>query len=203
MLKKRSVVFLLLVLSLLLIPFSAYANEANEVNPKGVPGPEYPGTSIEMKVGDVLYSSKTFGNSSQIVGHVGIIGPDYLVYHVSPIIDTDGNGAGDSINVYMGRHGHGEKISIYKYRYSSGVGAAQWAQNNYWKATEYAVVNPFHYLSTLTPNYCSKFIWQAFYYGDGVDITGKNLTGDTYGTWVYPSNFTNSRFAYGGQFTTP
>ncbi|NOU76661.1 hypothetical protein GC098_35775 [Paenibacillus sp. LMG 31458] len=192
--------FLIVLLTFTVIPITAQAND--DVGTFAIPGPNYPGTSIEMKVGDVLYSTKTFGTSSQIVGHVGIVGPDYLIYHVSPIIDSNGNGAGDSISTYMSRHGQGETLQIYKYKYSTGLGAAQWAKNNYMYATEYAVVNPFHYLSTIDPNYCSKFIWQAFYYGDGVDVTGKGLTGSTWGTWVYPSNFTNSNFAWSGQFTT-
>lgn len=46
-----------------------------------------------------------------------------------------------------------------------------------------------------------QFIWQAFYYGEGIDITGKNLTGDTL-SFITPSDFTKSNeFVYVTSFT--
>ncbi|WP_088832195.1 hypothetical protein [Paenibacillus tyrfis] len=179
------------LLTLLVIPTMVQA----KVKSMEEPNPYYPGTSIEMQVGDVLYSSKTLGSSSQIVGHVGIVGPDFFIYHVTP---TEGGGTKDTIQNYMTRHGKGETIAIYKYRYASGYYAANWAKQNYQRATQYFITPD--RLSSITPNYCSKFVWQAFYYGEGQDAMGKNLTGDSY-TIVYPGGFTfSSRFINKGSF---
>ncbi|MCP3747118.1 MULTISPECIES: hypothetical protein [Paenibacillus] len=56
------------------------------------PDSTYPGTNIRVRVGDVLYSSKALGGSAMLAGHVGIIGPDYMVYHVNAVNDNQGEG---------------------------------------------------------------------------------------------------------------
>ncbi|AHC19328.1 MULTISPECIES: hypothetical protein [Paenibacillus] len=132
------------------------------------PDSTYPGTNIRVKVGDVLYSSKALGGSAMIVGHVGIIGPDYMVYHVNAVNDNQGEGGKrDTISYYQTRHKAGESIAVY--RATHGRNAAYWAQNNYSSVTSYHI--PIYswdnfQLKTINPNYCSKFIWQAFYYGN-------------------------------------
>ncbi|NKQ19806.1 hypothetical protein [Brevibacillus laterosporus] len=179
-------------MALLIIPFSAQAAKES-----AVPNPEYPGTTLSMKVGDVLYSSKTLGGSTQIVGHVGIIGPDFLVYHVTPATGTKGGGVADTITNYMSRHGKGETIEVYQYRSSSSANAAKWAKNNYSRVTEYKI--SIAKLSQKNPNYCSKFLWQAFYYGAGEDIVGYDLS-DTQVTTIHPWHFTTDEFVKRGSF---
>ncbi|PPA89114.1 hypothetical protein C4A76_04980 [Brevibacillus laterosporus] len=152
-----------------------------------------------MKVGDVLYSSKTLGGSTQIVGHVGIVGPDLLIYHVTPATGVKGGGVGDSINNYMRRHGKGETITIYQYRSGGAKNAAKWAANNYSRVKNYEIT--FSKLSQIDPNYCSKFLWQAFYYGAGVDVIGKGITDSEY-SLVYPFTFTYANFVSRGAFRT-
>lgn len=165
-----------------------------------IDGPKYPGTNTPMRAGDVLYSSKTLGSSSQIVGHVGIVGSDYRVYHVTPAKTVNG-GVADGVYKYMDRHGPAETITIYRHRLGYGVAAAAWAENNYSRVTDY-FINPFSLLSTISPNYCSKFLWQAFYYGDGIDIMDMNKKDYNMAT-VLPDQFTNSTiFARIGSFST-
>ncbi|MEK3913493.1 hypothetical protein NSU08_19895 [Paenibacillus sp. FSL H7-0331] len=196
-----------LALIIFIVPMSAQAAPTNEapIYPNFVPNnnPEFSisGTSSisaspVMHVGDVLYSSKTFGGSTQIVGHVGIVGPDYLIYHVTPGAN---GGIGDTLETYMNRHGAGETIQVYKYKNASGENAAAWAKYNYSYAKSYGI--EFAKLSVMDPNYCSKFLWQAFFYGEGYDMTGKSLNPSTT-TIIYPSSFTGSvYFYYQGSFT--
>ncbi|WP_051286970.1 hypothetical protein [Paenibacillus taiwanensis] len=145
-----------------------------------------------MVVGDVLYSNKSLYGSAAVVGHVGIVGSDYRIYHVTPVSDANGGGINDTIETYMGRHNAGEKIAVYRARYFDYTKAAKWAEQNYWRATEYSI-SILDKLGTLNPNYCSKFIWQAFYFGGSVDVTGKNVGPNTY-SLVYPLNFTYDQY---------
>ncbi|MBD7970491.1 hypothetical protein [Paenibacillus gallinarum] len=162
-------------------------------------GPTYPNTSVSMRIGDVLYSTKTLGGSSQIVGHVGIVNSNFKVVHVTPVVD---GGVVDTFTTYMGRHGVGETIKVYRPRNGMGVEAAKWAVYNYSKVTDY-FINPLGLLGTLNPNYCSKFIWQAFYYGEGVDIYNNGAGNPNKPGLVTPSIFTTSnQLTYTTQFKT-
>ncbi|MFB9324636.1 hypothetical protein ACFFSY_01620 [Paenibacillus aurantiacus] len=91
------------------------------------------------------------------------------VYHVNPVNDP-GMGEGgksDTLTTYRNRHNAGETIKVY--RAAHGVKAAEWAMNNYSSIDGYYIPwaswDDFK-LGSLDPNYCSKFIWQAFYYGN-------------------------------------
>ncbi|GIO38109.1 hypothetical protein RW092_13295 [Paenibacillus sp. 3LSP] len=152
-------------------------------------GPTYPGTSVQMKIGDILYSTKTLGGSTAIVGHVGIVDSNFKVVHVTPAVD---GGVIDNFTNYMNRHGSGETIVVYRPRDGMGVGAARWANYNYYNVTDYSI-DPLAKLGTISPNYCSKFVWQAFYYGEGVDLMGVNNTPDLRG-FVTPSNIAYSPY---------
>ena len=157
----------------------------------------YPNTKTLLKPGDVLYSGKSFFSSTKIVGHVAIVGPDYYIYHVNPA----GNIAGkrDSMTTYRGRHGSGETIKVYRPN-SGGSGAATWAKNNYEKAINYTLATLS--VKVIKDNYCSKFIWQAFYYGAGYDVSGLGYT-DSFSGWVLPSMFTTtSKLFYLTSFTS-
>ncbi|MFF2156315.1 hypothetical protein ACFVVQ_13445 [Paenibacillus chitinolyticus] len=195
----------------LVLVFSLFSSaSANEVEPKGIPGPEYPGTSTEMKPGDVLYSSKALGGSSAIVGHVGIVGTDYKVYHVNPVSENGTTGGkSDDIITYRNRHAPGETITVYRLRAgeSYAVNAANWAKANYSKVTNYSIPvfswEDFR-LGTINPNYCSKFLWQAFYYGN-------NKTDYITGHWTDSKEviaapylfYDHVKFALSGSFTRP
>ncbi|MFD1175492.1 hypothetical protein ACFQ3W_04145 [Paenibacillus puldeungensis] len=159
------------------------------IQPNAEIGPTYPGTNVQMRIGDILYSTKTLGGSTQIVGHVGIVDSNYKVVHVTPAVN---GGVIDNFTTYMNRHGSGETIVVYRPRDGMGVGAARWANYNYSSVTDYSI-EPFAKMGTISPNYCSKFVWQAFYYGEGIDLMGVNNTPDLRG-FVTPSNIAYSPY---------
>ncbi|WP_238655924.1 peptidoglycan amidohydrolase family protein [Paenibacillus piscarius] len=163
--------------------------EEGLVQPFAEIGPTYPGTNVQMRIGDILYSTKTLGSSSQIVGHTGIVNSDFKVVHVTYPVN---GGTIDNMTGYMNRHGAGETIRVYRPTNGMGVSAAKWATWNFIYVKEY-FINPFSKLGTLSPNYCSKFVWQAFYYGEGIDLTNVNNTPDLVG-FVTPSMVINSPF---------
>lgn len=173
--------------------------EDSIINPFGFEGPTYPGTNIQMKAGDVLYSSKSLGTSTWGVGHVGIVGTDYNVYHVNKI---ENRGLSDGLYLYMSRHRPGEKLTILRPRGGYGTRAALWAENNYSRVTQYQINTA--RLSTISPNYCSKFVWQAFYYGEGINIANFEPLDDTYTVAIGPLLIENSlKLARYGSFYVP
>lgn len=143
-----------------------------------------------MRPGDILYSSKSLFAHTLIVGHVAIVGPDYKVYHVSPAGEFAGKQ--DTLGTYRSRHGSKETIYVYRPKDADkGLSAADWASRNYSQVSTYKInAKP---LYTLSPNYCSKFIWQAFYYSNGGDLTGLNRNGDSK-VFITPGHVKNSNF---------
>ncbi|WP_339230787.1 hypothetical protein NSQ77_10245 [Oceanobacillus sp. FSL K6-2867] len=136
----------------------------------------YPETSIHMLPGDVLYSHKT-ALSSIVVGHAAIIGEDFRIYHVNRWPDY---GHGDSMPIYLSRHKKGEKLTILRHpNREEARNAAKWAKQHKDQIISY------HYtrdLRDIQKNYCSKFVWQAFYFGNEgkVDLIAmKGLTSFT------------------------
>ena len=119
----------------------------------------YPGTSIRMIPGDVLYSHKT-ALSSLVVGHSGIVGEDYLVYHVNK---WGRKGHADQMPIYLSRHKVGEKLTILRANNPGEArNAAKWAKENIKRVRMYSYTRD---LQDLGKNYCSKYVWQAFYFG--------------------------------------
>lgn len=119
----------------------------------------YPGTSIRMQPGDVLYSHK-YAFSSILVGHTGLVGTNFRIYHVNRWKPF---GHSDSMPIYLSRHRKGEKITILRHsNEKEAKQAAQWAMQNYDHVKRY---NYNQGLRSLEDNYCSKFTWQAFYFG--------------------------------------
>ncbi|MFC4024160.1 hypothetical protein ACFOUV_10180 [Oceanobacillus longus] len=133
--------------------------------------PNYPGTSIRMIPGDVLYSHKT-ALSSLVVGHSGIVGEDFYIYHVNK---WGKKGHADRMPIYLSRHKSGEKLTVLRASHSNhAINAAKWAKQNIESVESYYYTRD---LNDLTKNYCSKFVWQAFYFGSEgkVDLTGHRL----------------------------
>ena len=120
----------------------------------------YPGTSIRMIPGDILYSHK-YAFSSFLVGHIAIIGEDFRIYHVNR---WKPYGHADSLPAYLSRHKKGEKLTILRHSHQEeAVKAAKWAMQNYNRMGRYVFIRD---LLDIENNYCSKFIWQAFYFGN-------------------------------------
>ncbi|MFC3041017.1 hypothetical protein ACFOGI_12280 [Virgibacillus xinjiangensis] len=132
----------------------------------------YPGTSYEVLPGDILYSHK-IARSSFLVGHEGIVGQDYRIYHVNTRGDY---GHADSLPAYLSRHRRGERLTILRFENKeSALHAASWAAGNIGRVKRYRYTLS---LKDITKNYCSKFIWQSFYYGteESVDLTRSGLS---------------------------
>lgn len=129
----------------------------------------YPGTDIQMRPGDVLYSHK-YAFSSFLVGHTGIVGTNYRIYHVNRWKKF---GHADSMPLYLSRHKKGERITILRHsNEAEAKHAAQWAMENYDRVQRYTYIRD---LGEMKDNYCSKFTWQAFYFGTNgqVDLLKK------------------------------
>ncbi|MFF2155662.1 hypothetical protein ACFVVQ_10135 [Paenibacillus chitinolyticus] len=158
--KQKVISFLVAIFAftVLLLPQSSYAAEA-----EGIPDAHYPGTQVVITPGDVIYSNKSLFGAQPFVGHVAVVGNDGYLYHAHPEGPTK-----DTLSEYMSRrHKPNETITVYRASYGASA-AASWAAQNIYKMKRYWITNDH---STLDDNYCSKFVWQAFYYGGGTDLT--------------------------------
>jgi uncharacterized protein YycO len=183
--KFNRIIISLIVLSLVVLPSFASA-QIGDVEPQDIGNPLYPGTNIEMYPGDVLYSPKSW--STIWVGHVAIVGTDFKIYHSHPQSPYK---FADTMDTYMSRHNSGDKIEVLRAsNYSLDENAAaEWAMNNLSKIKTYDVYAS--KLNNIADNYCSKYIWQAFYYSNNHDIIGQNLT-DQDSETIFPSEIKNS-----------
>jgi len=120
----------------------------------------YPGTDILMIPGDILYSHK-YAFSSFFVGHTAIVGENFRIYHVNR---WQPFGHSDSMPIYLSRHKQGEKLTVLRHdREQEARRAARWAMEKYDQIKRYVY---FRDLRDIENNYCSKFVWQAFYFGN-------------------------------------
>ncbi|MCM3697824.1 hypothetical protein [Paenibacillus macerans] len=154
----------------------------NEVKPLAEIQPTYPGTNITMKPGDVIHNPKSF--STFFVGHVAIVGPDLRIYHVHP----NGPGIVESIDSYVSRFSSGDKFTIFRIRDGGGPEAAEWAKANISKVNQY-FFNPIP--TNVGGNYCSKFVWQAYYFGINKELVFDSKSLDPL-TYILPSDILNS-----------
>jgi hypothetical protein len=73
-------------------------------------------------------------------------------------------GHADSMPIYLSRHKKGEKLTILRYKnQKEAKNAAAWAMQHIAEIERYVFVRD---LLGMETNYCSKFIWQAFYFGN-------------------------------------
>ncbi|WP_028785121.1 hypothetical protein [Thalassobacillus devorans] len=127
---------------------------------------KYPGTNIAISPGDLLFSP--IGQSeSKYVGHVGIVNQHKEVIHSIP-----SGLMKDNMDRYFQKF---RAISIYTPKEpEDGVMAADYLEGLYKKYPKaaYRIMTP---LGTADhEQYCSKIVWQAYYYGAGVNL--KNLS---------------------------
>ncbi|UFT99071.1 hypothetical protein KO561_18085 [Radiobacillus kanasensis] len=135
-----------------------------------------------MEPGDIVYSTK--GWSTFLVGHAGIVGHDMLIHHSHPL-----GAFSESFSRYKSRHKYGGSILVLRPRGNSDLVAA-WAEENIDHVQRY-LFDP--WLRRLSNNYCSKFIWQAFWNGAQVDLTNHNLSANRI-SWVYPYQIKQSSY---------
>lgn len=175
----------LILLAVVLLPSTSFAGL---IAPQYMPGPEYPGTNIEIKPGDIIYSPK--GKSTYFVGHLGIVGTDYRVYHSHPLA-SDGSFV-DTIDDYIGRFEVGDEFSLLRPRFADATKAAKMAMALINDIQRYALdIN----LGDVANNYCSKFVWQAYYYSSFTDITG-NYNDYSTRDYILPSQIKNASGLY-------
>ncbi|MEK3768513.1 hypothetical protein MKY14_08155 [Paenibacillus sp. FSL R5-0887] len=161
-------------------------NEDLLIKPFAEIGPTYPGTSIEMKPGDVIHNPKSI--STFFVGHVAIVGNDLLLRHSHP----HGPGITEGISNYVSRFSTGDKFTILRPRNGNGAAAATWSQQNIGSITAYAFWPSPVYVPS---NYCSKFVWQSYWFGAGKEIVGGGDAGIMVPpglVYIYPSDILNS-----------
>lgn len=103
------------------------------------------------------------------VGHTAIVGDDFNVYHA---FNNSSGKLKDSLFRYYDRFS-GSRMRILKPRNSSlAIRASQFARILYSSVNNYVID---YHLNTYSNNYCSKFVWQAYYFGNymNTDILGK------------------------------
>jgi len=152
----------------------------------------YPGSNTEVKPGDVIYSSKSIGTF--YVGHIGIVGPDYYVYHShANRTHTDGGKkAREQLVPYLNFQSAAANVRVLRAVNTKidVVNVANAALSIFRKIQRYDFdIN----LNKSDPSYCSKFVWQAYWFATGLDCTNKGYTHYTQ-DWVLPSELKNSSF---------
>ena len=115
-------------------------------------------TSYSMEAGDVFITSSTV--SSGFLGHAGISISSSSILHIA--------GPGEhpdtiSKNSWLNKYDEGWN-KVYRHSDSSiAEDAAQWAEDTYKDSdAEYVITMD---LESTDETYCSKLVWQAYYYG--------------------------------------
>jgi hypothetical protein len=138
--------------------------ESNEMMaPTGIADPGY-----VLTPGDIFTTNAT--SSAGFAGHAGIAVSSYYILHIA--------GPGETTKLLT--------LSQWKTKYAGGTTwvdrvnnttvrtqAANWAYTNYYSTgtTGEQNIKPNyfinHYTNSFDPTYCSKIVWQAYYYGTG------------------------------------
>ena len=123
----------------------------------------YPYSNVDMLPGDILYS--TIGRSTYYVGHIVIVGTDYIMKEAIP-----GNPSGHMLTAeqFWHRHNQGDQITLLRSKIGA-KDAARWATEHLHLVKDYTILN--HDIESIEKNYCSKWIVQAYYYGANVKLT--------------------------------
>ncbi|ARI77352.1 hypothetical protein [Halobacillus mangrovi] len=126
----------------------------------------YPGTDIVIEPGDLLFSP--LGKSeSKYVGHVGMVNHAKKVVHSIP--------AGliqDDVPTYFNKF---RSIKVYAPRVDSHRNsAAAYLEKLYLahKNADYRIMTPL--AAKMDEQYCTKIVWQSYYYGAGVNLGSFN-----------------------------
>lgn len=125
----------------------------------------YPNTNIEVKPGDVIYSS--IGRSTYFVGHSVMVGTDFRIKEVIP--GKPGWYELDLIR-FWARHRRGDQLTILR-PYHGAEAAAQWITDNLRSFKTYTIFN--HDFNDLANSYCYKFVAQAYHFGANISIVEK------------------------------
>lgn len=142
-----------------------YDNSSASITTNAVSALYYRGTSIPIKMGDVLVSNSTSSNG--LTGHAGIV-----VNASGDVLTINGYGA-PLIVEHMSTW-NSKNVRVMRYSNASvATKAAEWGRNyyhNYVGAVYYGLVNTIGSYEKET--YCSKIVWDAYYFGGDVSIDG-------------------------------
>ncbi|MFB5762684.1 hypothetical protein [Paenibacillus medicaginis] len=144
---------------------ATYSPENDVLVPFAEPGPKYPSINVYMRPGDIIYNPKSI--STFFAGHVAIVGPDYKLRHSHPY----GPGISETLESYISRFSSGDQFTVLRPRGGIGAAAAQWSLNNINKVKAYNFAPG---MADIANNYCSKFVWQAYWYGEHKDVAFGN-----------------------------
>lgn len=129
------------------------------------------------KAGDVLISKKSLDN--YFVGHAAIVGGDGAtaveVYKGRSTVKSS------KLSDWFKKQDRGYNVMRYKSS-SKASGAGYWASYNVGAKYNYRIVSS-SALRDWKDLYCSKFVYQAFYFSGGVKL---KILGDQAEMWEYP-----------------
>ncbi len=121
------------------------------------------GSGSDFRAGDIFITNATFG---QLTGHSGIMMTNGNILHIAGIGETP-----DPISVSNWHRNYTNAKSnswtkVYRcVNGTAGIKAANWAYNTYYNSgAKYTITNN---LASTNETYCSKLVWQAYYYGAG------------------------------------
>lgn len=156
----------------------------------------YPNGS-SAKAGDILVSKetncKTDSQCKGLTGHSAIVvDKDYFVHISGP----GAHPTKEKLSKWFDTR-YGKKTKVVRptsYYKGSSQKAADWAKN-YVKKYSNATYSIWSASTTFDKTYCSKLVWQAFYYGTTYPIVARN-----YGDKIHPYDFSTK--AAGGKYAT-
>ncbi|MFI8716184.1 YiiX/YebB-like N1pC/P60 family cysteine hydrolase [Brevibacillus brevis] len=162
--RKSSSILLLFIMIFTLCTSVGFAAEVKPLEDD--PGVYYPGTHTKAKPGDMLVSNTT--SSKGLTGHAAIVTDNLSVVHIGGYGE---NPEEISLSKFFKRYNNSVKVI----RYTSSRDAKKAGE---WARTYAAEYSDAKYdlavkLRGFTHTYCSKIVWQAYYYGADVNLGNK------------------------------
>ncbi|MFS0783498.1 hypothetical protein [Bacillus sp. 1P06AnD] len=177
-------------------PYAAYNDEQNP-NTRAVPPGDtggsvytYPGSNITARRGDILVTDTTVDGNSNYVGHTAVVTSTNTV---SMSGATYGPNL-EALSTFLKRK------NVYVIRLAdvnAATNAANWASRMYNDTSvkiKYSVLGSIGDPDSLSPSYCSKFVYQAYNKGNnkkllaGVGVNGLIIPSQLIDKNNYPTN---------------
>lgn len=161
--------FLVLFIGSISASASTLENQGISIEPSAIPvALTYPGTSVQVKAGDVLVSS--VGLDTKFVGHIGIVDDTGYVVHMVP---------GGMRRQTIGQYSNSFRYKVYGAKSTTaGFNASRQAKyiwNTYSGSATYTTATALH--GARASQYCTKLVWQSYFYGtDKINLNTQPLT---------------------------
>ncbi|MDQ1235546.1 uncharacterized protein YycO [Paenibacillus sp. SORGH_AS306] len=144
---------------------NVYSNNSFEIAANAVSTLTYRGTSLAVRPGDVLVTNSTSSNG--LTGHAGIVVNDQ-----GTVVTI--NGYNNDLAAENMTQWNSKNVRVMRYSNTNAASkAAAWAKNYYhtYKGkVHYGLVNTIGSYEKET--YCSKIIWDSYYFGSDITIDG-------------------------------